>query len=115
MAWLSGAWTVTSLLVVAIRPPYMSPWLAADGQSTMFSRWIGVEATGLAVEVALWALAIHLVMSLQMQRNRCIFIIAAFGFRLLKVLPILICINSLLTALQDISNCHDASLLPCPK
>ncbi|KAJ4147213.1 hypothetical protein LMH87_001752 [Akanthomyces muscarius] len=80
MAWLSGAWTFTSLLVVAIRPPYMRPWLAADGQSTMFSRWIGVEATGLAVEVALWALAIHLVMSLQMQQNRRIFIIAAFGF-----------------------------------
>ncbi|KAJ3494565.1 hypothetical protein NLG97_g4000 [Lecanicillium saksenae] len=85
MAWVSGAWTIASLLVVAIRPPYLSPWLAMDGQATMFSRWVGVEATGLVVEVALWGLATHLVWSLQMQQNRRVFIVGAFGFRLLLI------------------------------
>ncbi|KAJ6782936.1 hypothetical protein PWT90_03088 [Aphanocladium album] len=85
LAWASAAWTFASLLVVAIRPPYLSPWLAMDGEASMFSRWIGVEASGLAVEVALWALAIHLVWSLQMQRNRRVFIVGAFGFRLLLI------------------------------
>lgn len=83
LAYLSAVWGAVALLVAAIRPPYLSPWLAVDGKNTMFVRWIVVEAGGMVVEALLWALSIHLVWSLQMQRNRRVFIVAAFGVRLL--------------------------------
>ncbi|KAM3552068.1 hypothetical protein ARSEF4850_007562 [Beauveria asiatica] len=89
LAWLSGTWAVLCLVIVAVRPPFSSPWLAVDGGRTMFSRWLAVEVGGLVNEAALWALIIQLVWSLQMQLSRRSLVIAVFGFRLL-LLPIVI-------------------------
>lgn len=51
----------------------------------MFWRWLAIEIGGLIVEVALWALVIRLVWSLQMQLSKRSLIVAVFGFRLLYV------------------------------
>ncbi|XWW94311.1 hypothetical protein V2A60_002254 [Cordyceps javanica] len=55
----------------------------------MFVRWSSVEASGLAIEAALWMLTIHLVWSLQMRPKKRITIVAVFAFRLL-IVPIII-------------------------
>ncbi|KAJ6789507.1 hypothetical protein PWT90_07167 [Aphanocladium album] len=48
-----------------------------------FIRWIGIETVGIIVEAAVWLLAAHLVWSLQMQLRKRIYILSAFGVRLL--------------------------------
>ncbi|KAM3545562.1 hypothetical protein ARSEF1564_001556 [Beauveria bassiana] len=89
LAGLSGTWALLCLLMTAIRPPFSSPWIAVDGGRTMFWRWLAIEIGGLVVEIALWALVIRLVWSLQMQLSKRSLIVAVFGFRLL-LLPIVI-------------------------
>lgn len=45
--------------------------------------WMGVEISGLVLEVGLWISSCHLLWGLQMQLRRRLFILAAFGTRLL--------------------------------
>jgi len=101
---VSGVWTAVSTLVVALRPNIARPWATLDGtealvgliqllwpldllqpNSPQHSRWIAVEATGLAIEVALWALSISLIWSLQMKIQKRVLILSAFGCRLLYI------------------------------
>jgi len=50
-----------------------------------YYRWIAIEAVGLAIEVALWALSIALIWGLQMRLRKRTTILASFGCRLLFV------------------------------
>ena len=52
-----------------------------------YYRWIAVEAVGLAIEVALWALSVALIWGLQMRLHKRAMILASFGCRLLYVIP----------------------------
>jgi hypothetical protein len=58
--------------------------------SPQYFRWIAVEATGLAIEVALWMLSISLIWGLQMKIQKRVLILNAFGCRLMYIpLPLL--------------------------
>ncbi|KAG5976350.1 hypothetical protein E4U55_007352 [Claviceps digitariae] len=79
---LSVLWTVASMLTVAIRGDIRRPWDTMEGTQTMYSRWIGIETTGLVLELGLWILSIHLVWGLEMRKKKRAFILGAFGARL---------------------------------
>ncbi|KAG6010785.1 hypothetical protein E4U21_004173 [Claviceps maximensis] len=88
LAGLSVLWTLASILAVAIRGNMKRPWRTMDGTHAMYSRWIGIETTGLLLELGLWMLSIHLVWGLQMRRKKRGFILGAFGARL-GLIPII--------------------------
>lgn len=53
-----------------------------------YTRWLAIEASGLALEVIIWIYAVTLVWGLNMQIPKRMKIIALFGVRLLWVLSI---------------------------
>ncbi|KAJ6786768.1 hypothetical protein PWT90_10742 [Aphanocladium album] len=85
LAACSGVWTIASLFAVALRGDVSRPWSTLDGTQPMFIRWVSIETTGMIVELATWFLAIHLVWSLQMALRKRIYILSAFGVKLLFV------------------------------
>ncbi|QLI69581.1 uncharacterized protein G6M90_00g061930 [Metarhizium brunneum] len=80
IATSSSLWILISVFVIAFRGPLDRPWEVLEG----------VEATGIVIELSLWALSIHLVCSVQMRVKKRAFIICAFGARLGTV-PIIVC------------------------
>ncbi|KAK2590387.1 hypothetical protein QQS21_011924 [Conoideocrella luteorostrata] len=76
------------------------PWDELDDIKAMYSRWIGIEVTGLIIELGLWLLSIHLVWGLQMQFRKRIFILCAFAARL-GLIPIIACRLNYLHPLQN--------------
>ena len=101
---VSGAWTAASILIVALRSDIAHPWTTLDGEEAMvgflqglvaldipeanspqYLRWLAVEATGLAIEVALSILAIWLIWGLQMKIQKRLLTLSVFGFRLLYI------------------------------
>ncbi|KAJ9607858.1 hypothetical protein H2200_007937 [Cladophialophora chaetospira] len=85
IAAVSGLWTLVSTLVVALRGDLARPWAKLDGSESLFHRWIAIEAVGLGIEVALWALSISLIWGLQMRLHKRLTILTAFGCRLLLI------------------------------
>ncbi|OAA77190.1 hypothetical protein LEL_04013 [Akanthomyces lecanii RCEF 1005] len=85
VAVITAAWTVASALAVCIRGDIIQPWVVLDGSSSMFIRWLGIEITGILIELALWGIAAHLVWGIQLKVSKRIMIVCAFGARLLVV------------------------------
>lgn len=50
---------------------------------SQFIRWLGIEITGILIELALWGIATHLVWGIQLKVSKRIMIVCAFGARLL--------------------------------
>ncbi|EFQ97713.1 hypothetical protein MGYG_00753 [Nannizzia gypsea CBS 118893] len=88
LASAAGGWTMISIPIVAMRGKLSQPWTVLDGGKSMFYRWIAVEVGAMVIEIALWLLSLSLIWGLQMNRQKQILILAAFGSRLL-ILPIL--------------------------
>ena len=98
IAGLVAAWTVASILTVAIRCNKSSPWLSQNNATCLdlvsthvlrtlllksqFSRWATVEAIGMALEVTMLGLATHIILHLQMPMTRKLKGIFAFTTRL---------------------------------
>lgn len=82
---VSGLWMVTGTLLVALRGDLRRPWATLDGAESLFHRWMAVEATGLAIEIGLFALSIALVWGLQMKASKRILVLGIFGCRLLLI------------------------------
>ncbi|KAG6030823.1 hypothetical protein E4U19_000266 [Claviceps sp. Clav32 group G5] len=82
LAAVSVFWTVVSVLAIALRGDVRRPWDTMEGTRVMYNRWIGIEATGLVIELALWMLSFNLVWGLQMRTQKRSFILGAFGARL---------------------------------
>ncbi|EXJ66100.1 uncharacterized protein A1O5_10715 [Cladophialophora psammophila CBS 110553] len=85
LAGVTGVWVLASTLVIALRGDLGRPWATLDGSETLYHRWLAVEAIGLAIEVALWALSIFLIWNLQMRLRKRVMILAAFGCRLFLI------------------------------
>ncbi|KAG6015485.1 hypothetical protein E4U43_005218 [Claviceps pusilla] len=85
---LSALWTLMSMLTIAFRGNIKRPWDTMEGTQIMYCRWIGVETTGLLLELGLWILSIRLVWGLQMRKKKRGFILGAFGARL-GLMPII--------------------------
>ncbi|KID81634.1 hypothetical protein MGU_11011 [Metarhizium guizhouense ARSEF 977] len=82
---VTAIWTVGSMLVVALRGNRRHPWQTLDGTTTMYLRWIVVEATGLIIEFLLILLSLSLVSSLQLKAQKRLVILSAFAARLLLI------------------------------
>ncbi|KAM0665942.1 hypothetical protein ACQRIU_005286 [Beauveria bassiana] len=108
LAIITAVWTVWSLLAICIRGNIAQPWKVLDGSYTMvcyytssaaaplrkkerncafskFRRWLGIEVSGIFIELMLWGMAAHLVWGIQLKTWKRILIICAFGARLLVV------------------------------
>ena len=64
-------------------PPASAALSLPQPNSRQYYRWIAVEATGLALEVALWMLSLSLIWGLQMKIKKRVLILSPFGCRLL--------------------------------
>ena len=92
------------MLVIAIRGNLSSPWLLINGTQSLvsndnidvnhplthgqYTRWLGIEASGLALELMLWLFSTTLVWGLQMSLQKRLKVVGLFGFRLLYVFSI---------------------------
>ncbi|KAJ4145326.1 hypothetical protein LMH87_004181 [Akanthomyces muscarius] len=85
LAGVSGVWTAASALAIAIRGNIGRPWSTLDGTQPLFTRWLSIEITGVVIELSIWLLAAHLVWSLQMTLRKRIYILGAFGVKLLLI------------------------------
>ncbi|ATY64606.1 hypothetical protein A9K55_004761 [Cordyceps militaris] len=86
-AGLAGLWTVACVICLALKGNRIEPWTALAAESR-FSRWLGIESTGILVELSLFILSTSLVWSLQMATSRRLYLAAILGVRLCLV-PIL--------------------------
>ncbi|KAM3436148.1 hypothetical protein MY4824_004453 [Beauveria thailandica] len=85
LAVVTVLWTASSLLVICMRGSIAQPWKVLDGSHDMFRRWLGVEVSGIFIELVLWGMAAHLVWGIQLKTSKRILVICAFGARLLVV------------------------------
>ncbi|KAK8143067.1 hypothetical protein G3M48_007794 [Beauveria asiatica] len=83
LAVVTVLWTASSLLVICMRGSIAQPWKVLDGSHDMFRRWLGVEVSGIFIELVLWGMATHLVWGIQIKTSKRILVICAFGARLL--------------------------------
>ncbi|OAA35712.1 hypothetical protein BBO_08557 [Beauveria brongniartii RCEF 3172] len=81
-AALSGSWSVASVLCLTLHGG--KPWVGIMGES-FFLRWVGIEATGILVELALFMISISLIWFLDMPKPRRTCLMAAFSTRLLLI------------------------------
>lgn len=80
IATLAATWAVASVFVVAMRGDQSAPWETLEPP---FVRWIGVEASGLVIELACWGFSVNLVWTLNMPILRRLKLIFIFAMRLL--------------------------------
>ncbi|KAM3552774.1 hypothetical protein ARSEF4850_007229 [Beauveria asiatica] len=85
LAVVTVLWTASSLLVICMRGNIAQPWKVLDGSHGMFRRWLGVEVSGIFIELVLCGMAAHLVWGTQLKTSKRILVICAFGARLLVV------------------------------
>ncbi|OAQ60790.1 hypothetical protein VFPPC_16769 [Pochonia chlamydosporia 170] len=85
MAGISGAWTMASMLTVALRGNLHSPWTTVDGTGPLHARWIAVEVTGLVIEFLLLMLSIKLVNGLHLNAQKRLVVLSVFSVRLLLI------------------------------
>ncbi|KAM3558704.1 hypothetical protein MY1884_003847 [Beauveria asiatica] len=83
LAVVTVLWTASSLLVICMRGNIAQPWKVLDGSHGMFRRWLGVEVSGIFIELVLCGMAAHLVWGIQLKTSKRILVICAFGARLL--------------------------------
>ncbi|KAM3505810.1 hypothetical protein MY10362_002729 [Beauveria mimosiformis] len=81
-AALSGSCSIASVLCLTLHGG--KPWVGILGES-FFLRWVGIEATGILVELALFMLSISLIWFLDMPEPRRTCLMAAFSTRLLLI------------------------------
>ncbi|KAF4547797.1 Hypothetical protein D9617_36g063350 [Elsinoe fawcettii] len=80
-----GSWTVASTLVVALRGQMNEPWGVTDGSTTMYFRWLGIEVTGLAIDICSVAMSTYMIWGLQMPIKKRLAVAAIFCSRLLTI------------------------------
>ncbi|PMB71606.1 hypothetical protein BM221_001698 [Beauveria bassiana] len=80
-AALSGSWSIASVLCLTLHDG--KPWEGILGES-FYLRWVGIEATGILIELALFILSISLIWFLAMPKLRRACLMAAFSTRLLS-------------------------------
>ncbi|EJP65957.1 uncharacterized protein BBA_04928 [Beauveria bassiana ARSEF 2860] len=81
-AALSGSWSIASVLCLTLHDG--KPWEGILGES-FYLRWVGIEATGILIELALFILSISLIWFLAMPKLRRTCLMAAFSTRLLLI------------------------------
>ncbi|PGH16039.1 hypothetical protein AJ79_02019 [Helicocarpus griseus UAMH5409] len=97
-------WGLASTLTISIRTPIDKPWrLLNKDPVNVLLRWRIVGALDILTELALSALSVFLVWSLQMPIRNKLIVVTAFSFRLSIVAPIIARINYL-AALQTSDN-----------
>jgi hypothetical protein len=99
VAIVCGIWTLACILVIALRGNLAVPWLTENESETFVSRlsptssrrltisqyvrWLGIEASGLCLELVLWSLSITLVWGLNTPLKKRLKVIGLFGLRLM--------------------------------
>ncbi|TKX20010.1 hypothetical protein C1H76_7894 [Elsinoe australis] len=81
------AWTVVCVLVISLRGQISNTWITTDGSQALYSRWLGIEGTGFAIDLSSVAMSIYLIWGLQMSIGKRLAVSAIFSSRLL-VLPL---------------------------
>ncbi|KAM3459403.1 hypothetical protein NHJ6243_006921 [Beauveria neobassiana] len=81
-AALSGSWSIASVLCLTLHDG--KPWDGILGES-FYLRWVGIEATGILIELALFILSISRIWFLAMPKLRRTCLMAAFSTRLLLI------------------------------
>lgn len=71
-------WYVT----IQVPPPPLSEKKNTE-RFSKFRRWLGIDVSGIFIELVLWGMAAHLVWGIQLKTWKRILIICAFGARLL--------------------------------
>jgi hypothetical protein len=80
---LSGAWLVGCLFAIGLRGDLLRPWSTPSWTWTVWTRWVGIEASGFAVDLLGAAMATYLVWTLQMTIAKKLTVFAIFNCRLL--------------------------------
>ncbi|KAK3112625.1 hypothetical protein LTR53_010916 [Teratosphaeriaceae sp. CCFEE 6253] len=83
IAAVYGAWTVASLLAIALRTPMKAPWQDRDGSRNLFIRWTVIEVIGCVLDLVAVLFSASLVWSLQMPLKKRMSVSAIFATRLI--------------------------------
>ncbi|KAK4554255.1 hypothetical protein LTR86_008783 [Recurvomyces mirabilis] len=86
---LCGLWTLSAVVVMAVRKPFATPWQTVVGSAELFQRWIAIETTGIIIDLGTLAMAVFFIWRLHMPVGKRLFVCMIFGSRLL-VVPIVI-------------------------
>ncbi|KAE8448817.1 hypothetical protein EG329_008819 [Mollisiaceae sp. DMI_Dod_QoI] len=81
--WLSIAWVLISIILVAIRCHPQHPWLDTNSTcSNLFARWQFIGALDIILELALFAISLFLVWGIQMPLKSKSIVVGSFATRL---------------------------------
>ncbi|XWW94743.1 hypothetical protein V2A60_002690 [Cordyceps javanica] len=83
-AALSGIWSVAAVLCLAFTGSEGKPWTGIATQS-LFFRWLGIETTGILLELSVFGLSASIIWNAQMDRPRRLQLTAVFGVRLFLI------------------------------
>ncbi|CAF9920580.1 MAG: hypothetical protein HETSPECPRED_004291 [Heterodermia speciosa] len=84
-------WLVLSIFLIALRCDLSQPWIFIGTKcQDLVTRWRIINSMDIALEVALFVMAILLVKNLQMELKRKIFVVTAFGLRLAIIAAIVL-------------------------
>ncbi|KAK5167439.1 uncharacterized protein LTR77_007138 [Saxophila tyrrhenica] len=84
---LCCVWLVASIFTITLRGDLSQPWETLN-DTTVWTRWVGIEATGFTMDVFSAALATYLVWSLQMAVKKKLAVFCILNCRLLLALPV---------------------------
>ncbi|PHH85505.1 hypothetical protein CDD83_320 [Cordyceps sp. RAO-2017] len=86
----AAAWGVASLFVIGFQCSFPQPWDVLDPAScsSVFARWVAVEAVGMLIAVLGTMLAVSLVKKLSMAFKTKVIVVSAFSAQLLVLVPI---------------------------
>ncbi|TKA82757.1 hypothetical protein B0A55_01092 [Friedmanniomyces simplex] len=85
---LCATWTAAFMFAVALRGNLTAPWQTRNNSSPMWIRWVAVETSGFACDIAAAALVAYTVHGLQMARSKKIAVFALLNSRLVLGIPI---------------------------
>ncbi|KAK5699362.1 hypothetical protein LTR17_023292 [Elasticomyces elasticus] len=83
-----ATWTIASIFLIALRGDLSEPWNTLNGSETMWIRWVIVDATGFACDIAAAAVVAYFVSSLEMNLSKKLTVCGILNSRLLLGVPI---------------------------
>ncbi|CEJ82678.1 hypothetical protein VHEMI02727 [[Torrubiella] hemipterigena] len=83
LAIAGAVWVTGSIIAIAVSG--YEHWQTITNDTHLHTAWMGIEISGMVLEFALWISSCHLVWGLQMKLTRRLFILTAFGTRLLLI------------------------------
>ncbi|OAA69811.1 hypothetical protein ISF_03081 [Cordyceps fumosorosea ARSEF 2679] len=108
-AALAGVWAVASVLCLALIDNADRPWTGIETKSIFF-RWLGIESTGVLLELSLFILSTSVVWNIPLAPPRRLQLAAVFGIRLFLI-PV---ISARLIFLQPLSSSAPAWTATAP-